>query len=205
MKTTFYLIRHGQTVWNEMKKMQGLKNSDLTESGIKQATLLGEKLANEPIDLICTSPSVRAIRTSELVNQQLKVPVIKDDGFQEIDMGLWEGKTYTEIEHKYPKEWDLFWHDPLNFQAENKGETFADLNKRSANSLDEMIKTLPGKHVAIVSHRITIKMMVSNLLDIPLTELEDVLPNSLTKIVVENGKATLIDYSNISHYQEYSL
>lgn len=202
MKTTLYLIRHGQTVWNEMKKMQGLKNSDLTERGIEQATLLGEKLATEPIDLICTSPSIRAIKTSELVNQQLKVPVIKDDGFQEIDMGLWEGKTYTEIENKYPKEWNLFWDDPLNFQAENNGETFAELNKRSANSLEEMIKSLPGKHVAIVSHRITIKTMVSNLLDIPLTELEDVLPNSLTKIVVEDGKASLIDYSNISHYQE---
>lgn len=202
MKTTLYLIRHGQTVWNEMKKMQGLKNSDLTERGIEQATLLGEKLATEPIDLICTSPSIRAIKTSELVNQQLKVPVIKDDGFQEIDMGLWEGKTYAEIENKYPKEWNLFWHDPLNFQAENNGETFAELNKRSANSLEEMIKSLPGKHVAIVSHRITIKTMVSNLLDIPLTELEDVLPNSLTKIVVEDGKVSLIDYSNISHYQE---
>ncbi|MGX7023501.1 histidine phosphatase family protein [Vagococcus hydrophili] len=200
MKTTIYFIRHGETVWNQMKKMQGLKNSELTDKGVEQATLLGEKLVTEKVDIICTSPSIRAVKTSELINRSLNVPVMKDDGFQEIDMGDWEGKTYDEISRKYPEEWELFWHEPLKFKGENHGETFKELGERSTNSINEILEVLEGKTVAIVSHRITIKTMVSEILGKPLNELEDVLPNSLTKIVFDEGKQDVEFYSDISHY-----
>ncbi len=202
MKTTLYLIRHGQTMWNKEKRMQGLKNSDLTKEGVIQATLLGEKLVNNysNIDLIVTSPSIRACETTSLINCHLKVPVIRDEQLQEIDMGSWEGLTYEEISLLSPMEWQCFWSDSTAFKAFNGGETFSDLTKRSAQAVAKILDEHRGRTVAIVSHRITIKAIVSHLLNIPIDSVEDVLPNSLTKLEIEDGKINLESFSDISHY-----
>ncbi|RSU16315.1 hypothetical protein CBF28_01955 [Vagococcus carniphilus] len=202
MQTTLYLIRHGQTLWNQEKRMQGLKNSELTEKGITQAKLLGEKLKKQvPIDLIVTSPSIRAQKTTHYINQKMNLPIEVNNGFQEINMGNWEGKTYEEIKKEAPLEWHNFWFNPASFQALNGGETFDTLSNRCGSSLDELIQMNEGKKIAIVSHRITIKSMVSTILNEPLEELEDVLPNSLTIIKKEKNRANLELFSDISHYE----
>ena len=98
MQTTLYLIRHGQTKWNQEQRMQGWQNSDLTDVGKNQAILLGEKLEKEAIvfDAFYSSPSERALETRGLINQSLRFPEYEASGLQEINMGNWEGKTYDE-------------------------------------------------------------------------------------------------------------
>ncbi|WP_368668829.1 histidine phosphatase family protein, partial [Acinetobacter baumannii] len=116
-------------------------------------------------------------------------------------MGDWEGKTYQEIERACPEEWHRFWQTPLRFKADNKGETFEELSRRSQISIEKIIADHPGESIGIISHRITIKMIVADLLNISIDDLLDVSPNSVTKIVVEKNKAILERYSDTSHYE----
>lgn len=203
MQTTLYLIRHGQTKWNQEKRMQGWQNSDLTDMGKNQAVLLGEKLSNKSIvfDAFYSSPSQRALETRNLINQSLQFPEYESNGFQEINMGNWEGKTYEEIQNLDKLEWQCFWEAPLSFQATNQGETFSDLSLRSRESIQEITELYQGKVVGIVSHRITIKTIVADLLGMSIEKLEDVDPNSMTKITLINEQAILEVYSDTSHYE----
>lgn len=136
MTTTIYFIRHGQTIWNQEHRMQGFQNSPLTELGQFQARQLSHRLATFPtIDRIVASPSPRAQQTAHLVNLDLGLPITTDAAFQELNMGNWEGRTYTEIEAASPQEWANFWQAPEQFQASNGGETFADLATRALAGL----------------------------------------------------------------------
>lgn len=200
---TIYFIRHGETEWNKKQRMQGWQNSNLTNLGKKQAYLLGEKLKSQnlQLDLFYSSPSLRALETRNIINQALDFETHEDSGFQEINMGTWEGKTYSEIIAKNPKEWHNFWKKQEDFKAENKGETFEELSFRSFNSLKRVIKDNKGKQIGIVSHRITIKSMIADLFGVSISELEDVKPNSVTKVSILDGVATLEIYSDISHYE----
>lgn len=203
MKTRVFFIRHGQTEWNKEERMQGWQNSSLTATGKNQALLLGEKLKEEKtnMDVLYTSPSLRAVETSYILNQFLSIKICEELGFQEINMGDWEGKTYEEISLKYPEEWQFFWQNPDQFKAENKGETFEELSLRSFESLKKILNENKGKQIGIVSHRITIKSMIASLLKISVAELADIKSNSVTEISILNGVVTLEKYSDVSHYK----
>ena len=88
-----YVVRHGETVWNELHKVQGTADIPLAEKGIELAEKTGEALKEVPFDLCITSPLVRARRTAELIleKQPHKVPVIEDKRIQEINFGELEG------------------------------------------------------------------------------------------------------------------
>lgn len=203
MQTTLYLIRHGQTKWNQEQRMQGWQNSDLTDLGKNQAILLGEKLEKEAIvfDAFYSSPSQRALETRGLINQSLQFPEYEASGLQEINMGNWEGKTYEEIERIDKEDWQRFWDAPLSFQATNQGETFEDLSLRSRESVQKMVELHQGQVIGMLSHRITIKTMVADLLGVSIENLDDVAPNSMTKIVLTDEQAILEVYSDTSHYE----
>ncbi len=87
---TLYITRHGETKWNTEKRMQGWSDSSLTENGVKNAILLGNRLKDIEFDAIHTSPSQRTIITANLIKGDRKIPLIPDDQLKEINMGIWE-------------------------------------------------------------------------------------------------------------------
>ncbi len=201
--TQLYLIRHGETLWNAEKRMQGQLNSDLTSQGIRQAQLLAGKLACLPIETCYTSDSPRAFKTAQLVTQQLTVDLQTDSRLREIAMGTWEGRTRQEIAAKEPLEWQRFWESPHHFQGNNGGETFQMLENRSRAVIDEIINAHPQQKIAIISHRLTIKTLINSLLQRELAELHelpDVEPNSLSILNLKNGDVEVMAYSDTSHY-----
>jgi len=64
---TLYITRHGETVWNTQKRMQGWKDSPLTETGRQNAFSLGERLAHIPFRAVYSSPSGRTKETASLI------------------------------------------------------------------------------------------------------------------------------------------
>ena len=115
VKTTVYVTRHGETEWNVAKRMQGRKNSALTENGILQAKQLGERMKDLSIHAIYSSPSERTLHTAELIKGERDIPIIADEHFYEISMGIWEGQTIDDIERQYPDDIQLFWYEPHLF------------------------------------------------------------------------------------------
>lgn len=200
MTTNIYIVRHGQTIWNKEKRMQGSLNSPLTETGELQASLLGQSLINENIDVIYSSSSPRAQQTSKKVNNALNKDIILMPELEELDMGVWEGMTHEDIATKYPDEWHYFWHDPDHYQAANGGESFDTLVLRSLSGFQQIIADNPGKNILLVSHRMTIKFLLATILGQSPTDLPDPNPTSLSKIKLTNDGYEVAYLNNIDHY-----
>jgi broad specificity phosphatase PhoE len=98
---TIYLIRHGETEWNRIGRMQGVLDSSLTEKGRVQTAQVGQillhKLGARPITRFISSPLGRALQTAEIISNALDIPFKTDPRLMEISLGDWNGYTYPEI------------------------------------------------------------------------------------------------------------
>ena len=139
------LTRHGQTDWNVAGKIQGSTDIELNETGIKQAQKTREKLLDENIDVIISSPLKRAKKTAEIIATGRNIPLIIDNEITERCFGKFEGKT--------PKEFDFdeIWNYKLNKQYEDAESTGA-LFARIENFLEKIKQEYPNKTVLLVTH-----------------------------------------------------
>ncbi len=87
-----YVIRHGQTEWNVMKKMQGSIDIPLNKKGIKQAYITKKNLDHISIDVIFCSPLKRAKQTAEIINKGRNLEIIYDERLKERNYGEFEGE-----------------------------------------------------------------------------------------------------------------
>ncbi|KGM95561.1 phosphoglycerate mutase [Clostridium novyi A str. 4552] len=205
--TTIYLTRHGQTEWNLNKRLQGWKNSPLTELGISQAKALRERLKDVEIDVIYSSPIERAYKTAEIVKGNKNIEIIKHDGLKEFNYGDWEGLTIDEIEKNpmYSQELDNLFNNPNEYKSFG-GETYDKLIDRIDITMNEILKKNTDKKILIVTHGMTLKVLLhyfnkSMALD-DIVKLPVMGQTSLTQIDVIDGKYDLVLQNNTSHYDD---
>jgi probable phosphoglycerate mutase len=140
-----YMLRHGETAWNTERRMQGTKNSDLTERGRLQARAMGRalktELAHEPGPTIfLRSPLGRVRETSEIIGRELGTDPTQwrdDPRLVELGYGDWEGFSWKEIEVTHPTALADWRADPHGFSPPG-GETHFELRRRSAAVLAEI-------------------------------------------------------------------
>lgn len=159
MSTHLYLTRHGETVWNTKKLMQGWKDSPLTDNGIIQANQLSSRLSNVTLSAIYSSTSERAIQTAEIAKGERKLEVIKYDNLREISFGKWEGRTAEDNEKENPEEWMTFWKTPHLFFNESV-EPFLKVQERMVDTVNKIVKQHPSENVLIVTHSIALKLLM---------------------------------------------
>lgn len=163
-----YLTRHGETKWNKENRLQGWKNSELTENGIENAILLGKRLNHIDIKTIYSSPSKRALDTAKLISLDRNIPKIVVNDLKEISFGEWEGKTQEEIENHYKEDYLNFWNRPHEYNhLPHKGESLCDLKGRVAEAIKGIIETNETGNILIVTHGVVIRAMMSFFWDIP--------------------------------------
>ena len=97
-----YLVRHGQTDLNRVRRYQGRIDVPLNETGIGQARQLAVRLSSEPFDAIYASPLARAHETARLIHDGRSIAIITSPELVEMDFGRLEGKTYQEIIGIFP-------------------------------------------------------------------------------------------------------
>ncbi|MBE7127773.1 phosphoserine phosphatase 1 [Bacillus mycoides] len=203
MKTTVYVTRHGETEWNVAKRMQGRKNSALTENGMIQAKQLGERMKDLPLHAIYSSPSERTIHTAELIKGERDIPIIADEHFYEINMGTWEGQTIADLEMQYPEEVHLFWNEPHLFRS-TLGENFAAVHKRVIEGIHFLLEKHKGENILIVSHAAAAKLLVGHFAGV---EIEHVWGEpfmhsaSLSVIEFDENRGKVKQFADISHFQ----
>lgn len=153
MKTlcTFYLVRHGETEFNTKKILQGHLDSPLTEKGIADAKLLGQKLKNIRFDLVFSSDLLRAKRTAEIITSEKKLAIESTKILRERSFGELEGKPYDALKAYY----ELI--DKLKSQKKvtlNKYSIEEDeiVVNRLITFLRETAITHPGKKILVVTH-----------------------------------------------------
>ncbi|MTI66156.1 MAG: histidine phosphatase family protein [Firmicutes bacterium] len=196
-----FLTRHGQTQWNEEGRLQGSKDSNLTSLGIKQAELLKERLADERIDIIYSSPLIRAYKTAEVISSNRDLDIITDKNFKEINFGDWEGLKHDEITSP---QYEIFWNKPHLYKP-STGESFKDFKKRILSSLNNIIKNHDNKNVLIVAHAVVVKQILNYFENRPLEKFWDppfMHSTNLSLIEIEDENVAEIKlYADTSHLE----
>ncbi len=141
----FYLVRHGETDWNARKIVQGTTDIPLNETGLAQAARARELMQDIPLDIIYSSPLVRARRTAEIINEYHNVPIIPEPRLREREYGVFEAVSYNE----YPGV--EFWDYDKNRRFEG-AETVREVFARIYECLDEIRRDNPGKCVMLAMH-----------------------------------------------------
>ncbi len=159
---TFYLIRHGQTSWNEQSRVMGRNETPLDEMGEKQVDQLVESIQNFPIGRIYSSPQLRAQQTAQKLAVSKNIPVQNDDRLSELDFKLWEGKTATEL-HKD----EVYLSRKQNYFtfSHSEVESFESLIRRVGEFISHA--EAGSDHVAIVTHADVVRAMIVALMKVP--------------------------------------
>lgn len=156
-----YLVRHGETEWNRLKKFQGQLNSDLTDIGIEQAKALGKYLEKENIDFdfVYSSPQERAYNTAKLIKEDFQI--ITDSRLMEMAFGKWEGMDVELIKEESAENFHNFFNSSDKYDHRpHEAESFESLEARIRLFLDEIKEKYKGKNVLVVSHGVTLKVFV---------------------------------------------
>ncbi len=147
-------IRHGETDWNRLKRIQGHTDIGLGELGLAQARLLGLALHEQALDAIYTSDLQRARQTAQAViehGQHGRLPLHTDPQLRERSFGVFEGLTWEQIKQRWPDQSERWRTRDAEFGAEG-GETLGDFYQRSMAALSRIAAAHPGQTIAIVTH-----------------------------------------------------
>lgn len=146
-----FLVRHGQDIDNAAGILNGRRDTELTELGREQAKTVAEKLADDNIQIIYTSPLKRAYETARIIAQELDIDkVIADEHLVEREFGILTGKPVADIS-KYTDK--ILKTDRVNYFLEVEGaEDFPILYERGRKILQEIQERHPDKNVLIVTH-----------------------------------------------------
>ena len=149
-----YIIRHGRTVWNEKKLLQGSRDIELNEEGREVAKQLGETLKDIKIDRIYSSPLKRAYETAQLISGGREIEIVTDNRLRELNFGENEGKSVLEIREDETNPFRYFFSQPELYFAPKDGETLEALCKRAREFMEDMIEPHKDEmeRVMIVAH-----------------------------------------------------
>lgn len=173
MQTRVILVRHAQTVWNRQGRLQGQKNSPLTDTGIKQAQHIGSALSTTTIHKAYVSSLGRARETIKIILHGRDVEVVAAENLQEIGLGPWEGKTREEARAIHPEQYDFFWNHQDRFALQG-AETYARLQNRVVREIHGIFLREKGKQILVVSHWIAIKVAIAFYASISLARLSTI-------------------------------
>lgn len=161
-----YLIRHGETDWNSVRKYQGRMDIELNAKGIDEANSVGNKLENYNIDCIYSSTLKRAMKTAEIINSYVSAGTINPtDEIIELNLGEWEGRTWDEIQVEY-KEFLKTWMTNRVKVKIPGGESYGDAEIRGINFLRNLVNSCNYENVVIVSHGALIAAVLCSILSI---------------------------------------
>ncbi|QRN86248.1 alpha-ribazole phosphatase [Clostridia bacterium] len=164
--TEIYLIRHGQTTWNNERRFQGHTDIELDKEGIAQANRLKERLRDVHFDAFYSSDLIRANKTANIVAQDRGMPVHILKEVKEIKFGEWEGKKFSEVmggEQNFKK-----WHDDSSLKMVPGGERAEEVLNRVEGAIQHILRVHPKERVAVFSHGGPIRYMLISCLKMPI-------------------------------------
>lgn len=149
--TRILAIRHGETAWNVDTRIQGQLDIPLNERGRWQAHRLALAVAEEGLQAIYASDLWRAYDTALSVASGAGLPVVTDEGLRERGFGVFEGKTFAEIEAIWPEQSARWRRRDPDFGPEG-GERLTDFYARCVATAQRLAAVHPGQTIALVAH-----------------------------------------------------
>jgi probable phosphoglycerate mutase len=203
MTTRLFLVRHGATELSAEDRFAGAIDVKLSDEGREQARLLGKRLASDPLDVAFASPMTRTMDTARLIAAPHQLEVTPIDGLREIAHGRWERKTRAEVEKEFPEEYARYETDPYSF-APTEGESGLQVTARALPALLKIIEEHPDQRILVVSHKATIRLLLSSLIGFDPRKYRDRLDQSPCALNILDFKditsPRLTLFNDTSHY-----
>ncbi|HWO75779.1 MAG TPA: histidine phosphatase family protein [Bacillus sp. (in: firmicutes)] len=187
--TKICLVRHGETDWNAIRRIQGREEIPLNDKGKKQAEECGQYLKNLHFDVLISSPMVRAKQTAELINTHIGLPaIIEMADFMERDYGVVSGMTIDERKEKFPD------------QEHPSIESWEALSQRVMKGIDTIHEIYQGQSVLLVVHGGVINAILGSISNEELGHGKTKIMNgSITNIENQNGIWVIHEYNRVDH------
>lgn len=206
--TRVFLVRHGATVLTAEDRFAGATDVPLSDEGREQVQRLSVRLSGEKIAAVYASPLGRTVETARILAAPLKLDVQMRDGLREISHGRWEQMTRREVEERFPDEANAWEEDPYTF-APAGGESGLAVTARALPALIEIVKSHRGQCVLVVSHKATIRLLLSSLLGFDPRRYRDNLDQSPAALNIvdfrDPVRARLTLFNDTSHYAAAGL
>ncbi|CAM3587656.1 histidine phosphatase family protein [Erysipelothrix urinaevulpis] len=193
MKTEIWIVRHGETEWNTVGRLQGSKDISLNKIGLQQAQDCANYLNEKPWDCLITSPLNRAYETASVIGKELDLRIIRMDEFKEMNFGDGEGLLIHERNELLE-----------NGQFPNQ-EKMIDFQQRIMQGLDKIIQSYSGQRIILVAHGKVLNELLEILSDGALKSGTLGLVNGcINKLEYYNQIWKIKSYNDKEHLQTYS-
>lgn len=164
------LVRHGETVWNRERRLQGHQDSPLTEEGKKQLAFLAEALKDEKIDAAYCSDLGRAIDSAKAILQSHGIKAVQRRELRERSHGIVQGMTQKQADREYQDLQEQRRKSKYNFHNP-KGESYADAEQRVKPFIEEIKQKNADQTVLVVTHGGISRIVLGQLLKLPAEEM----------------------------------
>ena len=205
MNTKVIMVRHGETEWNVLCNFLGSADIPLNEKGRRQAGYAKEALKDTQIDVIYSSPMLRAYETGVIIKGDRDVAVMKDDELREIGCGKWEGLDGNEVEERFQGQIYLWGNRPEDCRIEG-GDTFQEVSDRIIQAFWRIVRENRGKTILITSHMICLTLLMLHFEGKRINEMWNVKPigNAALNMIEVSGddKVTITVWSDDSFVPE---
>ncbi|HVW52472.1 MAG TPA: histidine phosphatase family protein [Trinickia sp.] len=206
MPTQVLFIRHGETDWNRIKRIQGHIDIPLAESGIDQAQRLAERLAREArdaarLDAIYSSDLRRAQQTAQPAATALGLDLQLVEALRERAYGVFQGHDSREIAQRYPDDYARWQTRDPGFAPEG-GESVRSFYHRVLHDVDEIVRAHPDGRIACVTHGGVLDCVYRRASGLPLDAARNyaLLNTSINTVeFAEDGTARVLSWADIAH------
>jgi broad specificity phosphatase PhoE len=211
--TIIYLLRHGETEWNhDGNRYCGMTDVPLSSHGYEQAGKAKHAMRNIPLSEVFCSTLSRSSETARIVAEAHQLKTIRDGRLVEIDFGLWEGQTRSELEANDASAWQGWLADPSHVHAGHNGETATGVYARaeafmaeigctsqastsngstspvfSGREAESQTAARQQRHIAIIGHNTFNRIFVAGALGVPF--------KLYRKFVHDNAAITTLEWS----------
>src|SRR5512140_3186331 len=203
MPTRVFLVRHGATTLSSEDRFAGETDVELSNEGREQLHHLAARLARESLAAVCASPMARTIESARILAAPHGMSVLPVPAFREISHGRWETRTRKEVEALWPDECGCWGADPYTF-APKGGETGLAVTARALPALVALVTAHAGRSILVVSHKATIRLVLSALIGFDPRTYRDRLDQSPACLNVLDfrgpSQARLTLFNDVSHY-----
>lgn len=198
--TRITALRHGETAWNVDTRIQGHHDVALNDTGRWQAARVGQALSVESIDAVVSSDLIRAYETAAQVADHHRLNIQTDTGLRERCFGIFEAKTFAEIEVAWPEDARQWRQRDTDF-APAGGESLLQLRVRVVQCFQALARQHRGQHIVVVTHGGVLDVLyreaTGQSLQAPRTWQ---LANAAINRVLWNGEGfTLVGWADASH------
>ncbi|MCL1828538.1 MAG: bifunctional histidine phosphatase family protein/GNAT family N-acetyltransferase [Oscillospiraceae bacterium] len=202
--TKIYLIRHAEAEGNLYRRIQGHYDGKVTRRGMLQIDALAERFKDIPIDAVYSSDLKRAMQTASAITGPRDLKLDTTPRLREVCMGVWEDRTWGDIEIEDPRQLAYFTSDPYKWNVEGS-ESFPELSMRITGIINELASKHDGETIALISHGMAIRVYLCAAMGIPSSDIGRVPHGDNTGVALLETDETRTDikyFNDNSHLNE---